>query len=119
MDNGGYMKIISNKITKKELFENSDHIIEESFVKAVVDIDKRIIAIDAEMHADLEKYLLDNGSKQTELWGINFHTEDDEDFVEFDSLINIRPRQNKHLYIDDENIRAKILEVVDEWILTI
>ena len=52
-----------------------------------------IIAIDAELHADLEGLLLDEGSRQADLWGINFLTDEDEmeEFVEFDSLINIRP----------------------------
>lgn len=111
------MQIIRKKITKEDLFKISDVIFDENMVKAVVDIGKRLVAIDAPMHVDLEQMLLQNGSKQEDLWGINLHPEDEE-FVEFDSLINIRPKQNKHLYIDDENTRNQILEVVNEWIST-
>ncbi len=66
------------------------------------------------MHVDLEQLLLENGSRQEDLWGINFHPE--EEFVEFDSMINIKPRQNKHLYVDDEETRNRIIEVVNKWI---
>ena len=111
------MQILSSKITKDDLFKISEVIFDDNMVKAVVDVGKRLVAIDAPMHVDLEQMLLQNGSKQEDLWGINLHPEDDE-FVEFDSMINIRPKQNKHLYIDDENTRNLIIEVVDEWILT-
>ena len=84
-------------------------------IKAVVDIERELIAIDANMHVDLEQLLLENGSRQEDLWGINFHPEEEE-FVEFDSMINIKPRQNKHLYVDDVGTRNRIIEVVNKWI---
>ena len=83
-------------------------------VKAVVDVDKEIIAIDAELHADLEGLLLQQGSKQVNLWGINLYPElSGEQFVEFDSMINIRPSVgNKSRGVDSEQIRKKIVEIV-------
>lgn len=89
-----------------------------NLVKAVVDTEKKIIAIDAEMHADLEQLLLENGSEQRNLWGINFYSEmTGDDFVEFDSMINVRPSQkNRSRSVDDPEIRKKILEVVNVWI---
>ncbi len=89
-----------------------------NFVKAVVDIDRKIIALDAEMHADLEQLLLENGSEQKNLWGINFYSDmTGEDFVEFDSMINVRPSQkNRSRGVDDPEVRKKILEVVSVWI---
>ncbi|MBQ1790842.1 MAG: hypothetical protein II008_11730, partial [Oscillospiraceae bacterium] len=60
-------------------------------VKAVVDVDRQLLAIDADLHADLESLLLESGSAQNSLWGINLYPDEAEDFVEFDSLINIRP----------------------------
>ena len=112
------MQILNEKINKKDLFVISEVIFDEDMVKAVVDIDREIIAIDAPMHADLEQIMLEDGSEQESLWGINLHP-DDEEFVEFDSLINIRPRQNRSMYVEDENTRNKIIEVVDQWILAI
>jgi|TARA_B100000959_G_scaffold202277_1_gene211729 hypothetical protein len=43
-----------------------------------------IVAIDAELHSDLEALCLENGSRQNALWGINYYPEiDGEDFIEF------------------------------------
>lgn len=111
------MEIINNPIKKSDL-KKTNNIVFDEFVKGVVDIKKEQLAIDAELHADLEKLFLDNGSDQYDLWGINLYfNEDDEDFIEFDSLINIRPRQgNRSRYVEDEAIRTKIIEVVDKWV---
>ena len=89
-----------------------------NLVKAVVDIEKKIVALDAEMHADLEQLLLEHGSEQKNLWGINFYSEMiGDDFVEFDSMINVRPSQNNRSRgVDDPEVRKKILEVVNIWI---
>ena len=85
-----------------------------NFVKAVVDIEKEIIAVDAELHSDLEALLLENGSKQKNLWGINLYPEmTGEDFVEFDSMINMRPSQgNRSRGVDSPEIRKKILTII-------
>jgi hypothetical protein len=83
-------------------------------VKAVVDVDRELIAVDAELHSDLEALLLGNGSKQKNLWGINFYPEmQGDDFIEFDSMINMRPSQgNRSRGVDDEGLRKKIIEIV-------
>lgn len=87
-------------------------------IKAVADIENSIIAIDAELHSDLERLLLENGSKQESLWGFNIYPDlDDEEFVEFDSLINIRPRQNNRSRdVENPTIREKIISIVDQYI---
>ena len=85
-------------------------------VKAVVDVDRGILAVDAELHADLEVLLLDNGSQQKNLWGINLYPEmPGEDFLEYDSMINIRPSQgNKSRGVDNPEVRDKIAQIVDK-----
>lgn len=87
-------------------------------VKAVVDVERQILALDAELHSDLESMLLENGSKQKDLWGINLYPDmRGEDFVEFDSLINIRPSQgNRSRGIEDKALCAKIVEIVSRRI---
>lgn len=89
-----------------------------NLVKAVVDIDKEIIVVDAEMHADEEAFLLEKKSEQKDLWGINLYPEKEgEGFVEFDSMINIRPSiGNFSRSIDDEVIRGRIIGIVDKLI---
>ncbi|HJH55614.1 DUF5674 family protein [Brachyspira hyodysenteriae] len=88
-------------------------------VKGVVDIEKNELALDAELHSDLESLLIENGSLQKDLWGINIYPElDDEDFIEFDSWINIKPTDNnRSRYVEDENIRNKIIEILDNLII--
>lgn len=88
-----------------------------SIVKADVDIAQGSLIVDMDMHADGEAYLLEHGSKQENLWGINLHPDDygTDNFVEFDSMINIRPRQqNPSRDILDETIRAKVRTIVEK-----
>lgn len=111
------MIILNHQISKEELSEIAANIYVD-MVKGVVDIDRGIIAVDAELHADLEKDLLLSGSAQTSLWGINLYPDaDDEDFIEFDSLINIRPRQgNMSRDVESEETRNAIIRIVTEYI---
>lgn len=107
------MKIIEN-ITTKELSTMAESMY-GNLVKAVVDLDKNILVVDAEMHADEEEYLLKNGSKQADLWGINLYPAKfgTDEFVEFDSMINIRPRQNNmSRNVEDADIRKQIIALV-------
>ncbi len=86
-----------------------------TLVKVDVDIAKNTIVIDMDMHADGEAYLLENGSKQDDLWGINLHPDKfgTNEFIEFDSMINIRPRQNNPSRdVLDETVRAKICQLI-------
>jgi len=84
-------------------------------VKAVVDVDRELIAVDAELHADLEAALLQDGSEQRHLWGINLYPEAPGDqFIEFDSLINVRPSQaNRSRGVEDGAIREHIIAIVE------
>ncbi len=111
------MKEIDKK-TQKSNLKDSEFLLNGAMVKAVVDIKKEIIAVDAEMHADLEQFLLGSGSVQDDLWGINLWLEEDgDDFIEFDSMINIRPRQgNRSRDVENPEIREKIKKVVSKWI---
>lgn len=88
-------------------------------VKAVVDIDRRIMAVSADLHADEEAALLDDGSSQANLWGINLYPTDygTEGWIEFDSMINVRPGQgNRTRSVDDPTTRQRIVSVVDELV---
>jgi len=87
-------------------------------VKAVVDIDRELMAVDAELHADLEARLLEDGSQQKHLWGINLYPEAPADeFIEFDSMINVRPSQdNRSRGVENEAIRKKIIHIVGKRI---
>ncbi len=88
------------------------------FVKAVIDLDRELLAVDAELHSDLEALLLQEGSKQKNLWGINLYPEmPGDDFVEFDSMINVRPSQgNRSRGVESPELRKKIREIVAQRI---
>ena len=112
------MKFISEPINRSELLEMLPGYFGD-MIKAVVDIQKNIVGLDAELHADLEKEMLLQGSEQEDLWGINLYPEmKDEDFIEFDSLINIRPYQgNRSRDVQDETVRQRIIDVVNTLIV--
>ena len=107
------MKIVTDTITIGELKELAMNLFGD-MVKAVVDVEREIIAIDAELHSDLEAMLLDADSKQKNLWGINIYPEQSgEGFVEFDSMINMRPSQhNKSRGVEDKALCLKIVGIV-------
>ena len=83
-------------------------------VKAVVDVARGVMAIGAELHSDEEAALLDDGSRQTDLWGINLYPNESGDgWIEFDSMINVRPSQgNRSRDVEDQGKRDEIRRVV-------
>ena len=87
-------------------------------VKAVVDIRREIMAIAGELHSDEEALLLDDRSLQTDLWGINIYPDETgDDWIEFDSMINVRPSQgNRSRGVDDPAIRDRIRRIVDRLV---
>lgn len=112
------IKIIQKPITKKTLIE----IAREGFVdlvKAVVDIEKGIMALGGELHADEEALLLEQGSLQENLWGINLYPEKSaEEFIEFDSVINIRPaHSNRSRGVENSQIREQIKGIIKKLII--
>ena len=87
----------------------------ENMIKIVVDIRRRILSGGGEMHADCETVLLEDGSEQDDLWGANWYP--GEQRIEFESLINIRPRLgNRNILIQDENLRKQV-EIVTRELL--
>jgi len=89
-------------------------------IKYVADVERGVIAIGGELHADAEQLLLEAGSRQGDLWGANYYPGRGRDgCIEFTSLINIRPSQgNPGMEVRDaavrERIRALTLALVGE-----
>ena len=110
------MKIITKVLDFKKLKEMTAMF--GNMVKAVVDIERELLALDAELHSDLEALLLEDGSKQENLWGINLYPGMPvNDFIEFDSMINMRPSQgNRSRGVESEEIRKRIIEIVNKVI---
>jgi len=103
------MPIIKDTVSINELHEYKKRL--GDMVKGVVDVEKGLLALEADMYADLEKVLLEQGSKQEDLWGINLYPDlfGEDDFLEFDSMINIRPGQgNRSRGVEDSALRQQI-----------
>ena len=110
--------ILVEKITVAELSIMSENM-SEPFVKGVVDIANRLLVVGAGLHSDEELFLLQKGSMQADLWGINLWPESFgmDGFVEFDSMINIRPWQNnRSRSVEDQKIQQLICGIVAEKI---
>lgn len=108
------MKLVDRSITMAELRSMAEGRFGD-LVKAVVDVRRNIMAVDADLHSDVEALLLENGSAQADLWGINLYPGlSSADWIEFDSMINIRPSQgNRSRGVDDPGIQTRIAEIVD------
>ncbi len=112
------MKIVKNKIEIIEL-KKMEKKMYESLVKAVVDIEKEIMAVDAELHVDLEQLLIEKeNSEPKNLWGINIYPDNEgESFIQFDSMINLKPGLgNRTRGIDNIEIREKLIKIVNRLV---
>ncbi len=92
--------------TRKKIAEDL-----KGYIKVVVDIRRKILAAGGEKHVDGERLLLEDGSLQEDLWGAGLDLETGE--MDFDSLINLRPMQNRSREILDEEIRKKVATVIE------
>lgn len=111
------MQILAEKISREQLKELASNTFVD-MIKCVADVNRGLLAVDAELHADLESMLLEQGSEQEFLWGFNLYPDETgDDFIEFDSLINIRAWQgNRSRDVEDENVRKQIKELVSKFV---
>jgi hypothetical protein len=83
----------------------------ETYIKLAVDVERNILAGGGEYHADCEEALLEDGSRQEDIWGVDWYP--DSKKVAFGALINIRPHQdNRGMEIEDPELRAKIETII-------
>lgn len=110
--------ILREKISLKQLQGLCDEYF-GTFVKFVADIEREMLAIGGELHADAEAELLERGSQQKNIWGANFYPDrDPENRIESTALINIRPRyENPSMEILDEKICEKVGSLAEQFIL--
>ena len=84
------------------------------YIKLAIDINRRVIAGGGEMHFDCEQALLADGSEQKDIWGAGFMPMEQK--ITYDSLINIRSRQNRSMEILDPEVRAKVADIIKEFL---
>lgn len=111
--NDGPLRIVRAGVARADLAALAERQFGD-MVKAVVDVARGVMAIGGELHADEEAALIDDGSRQEDLWGINLYPgEPGAGWIEFDSMINVRPAQgNRSRDVQDEGLRSAIREVV-------
>ena len=101
--------IIRQSATKNEIQEMLENL--ETYIKLAVDIKREILAGGGEYHADCEEILLEDGSRQEDIWGADWYP--DSRIVGFGALINIRPDQgNRGMEIESPELRRKIEEIM-------
>jgi hypothetical protein len=101
--------IIRHRVTEKEMQEMLEEL--TTYIKLAVDIEREVLAGGGEYHADCEELLLEDGSRQENIWGADWYPESRR--VEFGALINIRPQQgNRGMEIEDPKLREKIEVIV-------
>lgn len=110
--------VIKEPITRAELKK----IAEKRFgdlVKTAVDIKQEIMAVGGELHIDEEVFLVEyEGGNQNDIWGINIRPEETDEFIEFDSVINIKPMLgNRTRGVENSQIRNKIIQVVNKLVI--
>lgn len=97
--------LLKEPVTPAQLLEMLEEY--DKMIKIVVDLRRQVLSGGGEMHSDCESSLLEDGSEQDDLWGANWYPS--EQRIEFESLINIRPRLgNRNVLIQDENIRRQV-----------
>jgi hypothetical protein len=114
--------ILEEKKTIKDIINIRDF--PNGFVKGVVDLEKELVALDADMHYELADFLKEErGSKEADMWGFNLWLDNDsiEDILEYDSFINIHNNQihgfpRGGMSILDSDIEARATEVICKWI---
>jgi hypothetical protein len=113
-DNG--VEIISAPIILAHLRETAERTFGDlGLVKAVVDVERRVMAIGGGLHVDEQAALLNDGSRQRDVWGINLYPDQfgSADWLEFDSVVNLRPPANRSRSVQDPATQAQVIAVVN------
>jgi len=106
--------LLTQKATSAQIQARLEAFPEMRMIKIVVDLDREILAGGSGMHYECEQLLLSTGSAQENLWGANWFP--DEQGIEFESLINIRPHQNRSNLIQDEQICREVERITRKYL---
>jgi len=107
------IRMLRQRATEKEIREMLEEL--ETYIKLAVDVERNILAGGGEYHADCEEVLLEDGSRQEDIWGVDWYPDSKE--IEFGALINIRPHQgNRGMEVEDLKLRAKIETIIRRWL---
>ena len=103
----------SNPYTKEEIEKLKEQF--DVYIKTVIDIKKKVCSAGCDRHFDSEKILLEQGSKQVDLWGGGIDLETM--MIDCNSMINIRPSDNNRSRgVENMEIQNKIRAIVADLI---
>lgn len=110
------IKIVADTITREEMSEIAKEFY-GNMIKGVVDVENEIIALGGEYHMDANMILMEHGSRQDHVWGFNIYLDRNDDWLEYVSLINIRPAAgNRSMFIEDQELCQKIKKIITKKI---
>jgi len=111
------IRVVRDTVSRDELTEIATQQFGD-MVKAVVDVKQGFMAIGGELHSDEEAVLLDQGSAQRDLWGINLYPDKPlAEWIEFDSMINVRPSGgNRSRYVESSEMRDAVTRIVNRLV---
>ena len=111
------IRVVRDTLSRDELTEIAKQLFGD-MVKAVVDVEQGLMAIGGELHSDEEAMLLDQGSAQRDLWGINLYPDKPlNEWIIFDSMINVRPSGgNRSRYVESSEIREAVTRIVNRLV---
>jgi hypothetical protein len=84
------------------------------YIKTAVDIERQVLVGGGELHADCEEKLLDDGSRQQDIWAASFMPLTGK--IIYESMVNLRPRQNRSMEILDSNIKERVAQIIIEFL---
>src|SRR3990167_8882030 len=111
-------RIIKDKTSREEL-KALAHEQYGDIIKAVVDVDQEIMGVGGELHIDIQSLMIEKENAQGQnTWGINLYLDKTgEDFIEFDSMINLKPTLgNKTRSVENPELQDKIRKIVNKLV---
>jgi hypothetical protein len=111
------IKILDSRIDVEDLrdFSQTWYL---DFLKGCVDLENRKVAVGGDYHIESCELLTSAGGKHTDIWGFNIRFLDNKKYlVEFDSLVNIKPKINNGRMVNDLELQDKICELIKEYII--
>ncbi|MBM4340881.1 MAG: hypothetical protein FJ110_15225 [Deltaproteobacteria bacterium] len=100
--------IVRTHATQQQINEMLEAL--SNYIKLAVDVQRGVLAGGGVMHADCEAALLNDGSQQEDIWGADWNPSANQ--VTFESLINIRPRQNnRSIELLDPTLRGRVSQI--------
>ena len=112
--------IIKQKIDHEKMLSEHNHFAED-IIKFCIDRKRRVVAIDREMHIDMEHELYDDGSDYSDIFGGNLVIEDGEVVdIEWEAHPNIERNRQLHIgagrELTDEYLIQELTDILNEWI---